>query len=916
MSENLLRTKLFIPTRRQNLVERPRLLNKLDGGLAPANRLIMVTAPAGFGKTTLVSEWARRTQLSLGWLTLDEGDNEATRFLRYLVAALQDIDERIGKSVQPALHGFQPPAASILLTEVINDLLLLEGPALIVLDDYHLISNAEVHEGVNFLVDHLPPAVHLVIATRADPPLHLARRRGQGTLCELRAADLRFSREEVAIFVNQVMDLNLTAEDIAALESRTEGWAASLQMAAISLQDVSDRHAFVAAFSGDNRYIADYLLEEVLQHQPVEFQRFLLQTSILDRFCAELCNAVTGRSDSQSILNLLERNNLFIIPLDDQREWFRYHKLFAGLLRGRLEQVEGEEALGAFQRRAIEWYAGQRDWLHAIETAFACNETRRAVELIQQGSQELYLSGELNAMARWAELLPEAYLKGNNRLVLGFGWAAHATGRPELCRRLVHLVEENSGLRVDKYAALEGSKSGIDDLTRSALVEATVMSARLAVDNLEVRRALHLAEAVLPDLDPRNDSLPFVNSPTYSLRNPNLYILGLVYKLRGELPMAESYLRSALEEAREQNNIFIVALALGQMGEVQALQGKFGPAQETYRLGLEIASQPGTSPAAFFAISRVGLGEIAYEQNHLEQAEAYLVEGVSQGRLWNSWESLLPGYSGLARLYQARDDRAAAHKSLDRLLEETRDNRAIVEPSAETWRAWLWLRAGELAPVKNWADQVDLGQPGENFLQWELQTLMVARLRLAQDRPDSALSIVKRLHPEAQAAGRWRRMLDIRLLACQAHAQLGQDKESLEALQQALALAGPVGLLRPFLDEGQPFQELFTHLYPQIADGDQKHFADRLIAEFSGAPRPDSAAGGMPPDVLVEALSERELEVLQFMAHGLTNAEIARRLYLSPNTLKAHTQNIYQKLDVHSRMQAVNRGRELGLLGD
>jgi LuxR family maltose regulon positive regulatory protein len=916
MSEKLLRTKLFIPPRRQNLVERARLFNKLDSGLAPANRLIMVTAPAGFGKTTLVSEWARRTQLPLGWLNLDEGDNDPIRFLRYLVAALQIVDERIGKSVQAALWGYQPPDTTVVLTEIINDLLLLEGPFLIALDDYHLISNAQVHECVNFLVDHFPPTAHLVIATRADPPLQLAKRRGKGTLCELRAADLRFTGEEVAIFINQVMELNLTAEDIGALESRTEGWAASLQMAALSLQDMSDRHAFVVAFSGDNRYISDYLLEEVLQRQPVEFQRFLLQTSILDRLCAGLCDAVTGRNDSQSILNLLERNNLFIIPLDNQRAWFRYHNLFAGLLRQRLVREDGEAALRQLQRRAIEWYVGQRDWVNAIDHAFACSETRWAVGLIQQGNQDLYLSGELNAMVRWADMLPEPYYKGNNRLALVFGWAAHATGRPELCRRLVHLVEENSGMRVDKFAALGEGKSEMDDLTRSALLEATVMSARLAVDHLEVSRALHLAEAVLPDLDPKNDTLPFVNSPTYSLRNPNLYILGLVYKLLGEMPKAEDYLRSAFEEAQLQNNIFIVALALGQLGEVQALQGKLSQAQKTFELALQIADQQNTPPSAFFGISRVGIGEIAYEQNQLERAEAYLTAGVSQGRLWNSWECLLPGYTGLARLYQARNDIGKAHRSLVDLLEIAQDNLAIVEPTAETWRAWLWLREGTLAQVDPWAEKVDVHQPGENFLQWELQALMVARLRLAQNRVEEALSILNRLQPQAQAGDRWRRMVDIWLLTCQAHARLGQDEESLEALQQAVTLASPEQLLRPFLDEGQSCRELLAELFPMVQDPEQRYFLALVMQDFAASPVQDSAARSVSQVGLVEALSERELEVLQLMAHGLTNAEIARRLYLSPNTLKAHTQNIYQKMDVHSRVQAVNRGRELSLLDE
>jgi LuxR family maltose regulon positive regulatory protein len=914
LSENLLRTKLFIPPPRQNLVERPHLFQKLDGGLAPANRLIMVTAPAGFGKTTLVSEWARASGLPLGWLSLDEGDSDPIRFLRYLVAAMQNIDARIGKSIQAALYGIQPPDATIVLTEIINDLLGLEGTSLIVLDDYHLIFNVQVHACVNFLVEHLPQAAHLVIATRADPPLQLARRRGQGTICELRAADLRFSGEEVAAFINQVMGLNLKAEDIVALENRTEGWVASLQMAALSLQDTRDRHAFVTAFSGDNRYIADYLLEEVLQHQPVEFQRFLLQTSILDRLSAGLCDAVSGRQDSQSMLNLLERNNLFIIPLDDQRAWFRYHNLFADLLRKRLAQLEGEDAVCELQKRAIKWYAGQKNWLEAINHAFACSDYRLAVELIERGNQDLYLSGELNALVRFAEMLPAAYVQDNNQLALSFGWAAHATGRPDICRRMVHIVERNCGLRVDEFAALGEAKSELNVLTRSALLEATIMGARLAIDNLEVKRAGRLAESVRADLDPKYDDLPSANSPPSALRGPHLYILGLVHKLRGEMNEAEKFLQVALEEAQRTPNIFIIALALGQLGEVQMLQGRLSQGRKTYEQATQIAALPTTPPSAFFGISGVGLGEIAYEENRLEEAEDEYSAGVAQGRLWNSWECLLPGYTGLARLYQAHGETSKAQQSLDLLLEQARDNLAIVKPTVETWRAWLWLRMGALAQAEAWAQNLDLLHPSENYLQWELQALMVVRLRLAQDKPEEAISILKKLQPETEAGGRWQRMVDIWLLACRAYSRMDQMEESLAALESALAQAGPEQLIRPFLDEGPECYEILSRLQPRIQDASQKQFVARILREAIPSSQVEGVTHRVALGELVEALSERELEVLQLMARGLTNPEIAERLYLSPNTLKAHAQNIYQKLEVHGRVQAVNRGRELGLL--
>ncbi|UCC65388.1 MAG: tetratricopeptide repeat protein, partial [Anaerolineae bacterium] len=683
----LLATKLYIPASRSNLVPRPWLLARLDQGLTA--HLTLVSAPAGFGKTTLLCEWLSERQYPAAWLSLDRGDNDLARFLAYLIAALQTIHADVGQVARTLLQSPQPPPVESVLTILINEIATAWGDAslppgaryALVLDDYHLISARPVHDAVTFLLDHLPPQMHLVILTRADPPLPLARLRARNQLTEIRADHLRFTPDEATVFLNQVMGLDLSAEDIEALEARTEGWIAGLQMAALSLQDVADPHAFVTAFRGDDRYIADYLLEEVLQRQPVEFQRFLMQTSILDRLNGPLCDKVTGRCDSQSVLNTLERANLFLLPLDSRREWFRYHHLFASLLRQRLLDTAGPDTIQQLKRHAWQWHADHVFVGEAVDYALACGDYDQAAILIERLGQQLFMGNQLSTLFQWSGMLPDQVVTTHPQLNVMAAWAAHATGHPQQCERFVQMIEKAAGIAVEDFLETLPTPPRVSVLQKSALIEGAVIRSRLAVDRFDLERTFSLGERVLPYLTHQPDDGPFAFNPPFILYGPQIFILGLAHKYRGDLPTAAQHMSEAEQEARQNDVTHIIALSLGHLGEIQAMQGRLRQAEETFQRALHIAQSHPPLSSAYFGMASAGLGNLAYEWNDLMAAGDHLKAGLELGRLWNSWECLLPGYVGLARLHHARGEWEGACAALDELLDLPEHNAQVVRPT-------------------------------------------------------------------------------------------------------------------------------------------------------------------------------------------------------------------------------------------
>jgi LuxR family maltose regulon positive regulatory protein len=923
--ESLLQTKFFIPPLRHNLVPRSRLLAKLHGGLFPEIRLILVSAPAGFGKTTLVSEWLQNLpagksggRQAFAWLTLDEADNNPARFWRYVDAALQHVDPRLGESIRPALSAPQPAPYRSLVTGIVDDIIRTEAQFILVLDDYHHIQDETIHDGINFFVDHLPPSVRLLITTRADPPLQLARRRSRGEMCEIRASDLRFTVEEITQLLNDVMRLDLSTEDLSALEKRTEGWIAGVQMAAISLQDVVDPHGFVTAFRGDDRYIADYLMEEVLQRQPVEFQQFLLQTSVLDRLNGPLCDAVTGRSDSRSVLNTLERANLFLFPLDNRREWFRYHQLFASLLYQRLVDANDPAAIKALKQRAGRWYADNGYVVEAVEILLACGDFQKAAEVIEKSMDILFMANELNLLVRWSEVIPEGLLATRPRLNVMAAWGSEATGHTQLAGHFIDILEKAIGITVEEFLSAAALSQNLSPLQRVSLIEVAVIRSRLAVDFLELNKAFSLGEDLLPYLvpGPPDEIRAFNYLSMY--RGPQLTILGLVQKFRGNLAAASELMTTAEANAEVQKNPHIVALALGHLGEIQAVGGKLRQARKTFQQALELAREFPPNSTAFWGIASVGLGNLAFEQNDLVEAETRLKNGLELGKLWHVWECLLPGCVGQAHLHQTYGEWDQAYAILDELVELAALNPRAVEPAAEANKALLALRQGDVDRAARWATTFDTTSPSPYPLQWEQNALIAARIWLAAMKIDKAEALLARLLTGAKSLGHGRTVLEIQVLEALLAGAQNRPEKACQALLKAVKIAAPEGYLRLFLDEGELMRSLLEACIPIIREPASIEYATRLVRSFTRTVEsrlePISPIAPAAQKGIIEPLSGRELEVLRLMAEGLSNPAIAKRLYLSTNTLKAHAQSIYLKLDVHNRMEAVNKAREIGIL--
>jgi LuxR family maltose regulon positive regulatory protein len=749
----------------------------------------------------------------------------------------------------------------------------------------------EIHESLNFLLDHLPPQLHLVLTTRSDPPLNLARRRGRGQIAEIRATDLRFSSEEIAAFLNRIMLLDLAEEDIAVLGRRTEGWIAGLQMVALSMQDETDRHAFVAAFSGDDRYITDYLIEEVLQRQPVEFQRFLQQTSILDRMNAALCDAVTGRHDSGAVLNLLERANLFILPLDNRREWFRYHHLFGELLQKRLRDTHSTDEVAALHRAASAWYESQGDISTAVRYARSIPDEKRILHLLEKNAVGFFTAGGLPQLFELAHLLPPALRKDSPFLCIAASWAGLASNHHAEVPDWLNAVEAHYGIPAD--AALDDPS--LDIPRRAAMLEVLVIRLQLpASRTLEERRA-----AILSVRDRLNalppDQVCLFNSIS-NLQPVVAFTLGLQIEEAGDLTLAAQTLSEATDLARRTHNTNLFHLAMGHLANIQFARGQLRAARRTHEQALAEAKALGQTISPYVSLSHAALGTLHYEWNDLASAESCFREGLAHARLWNQWESLVPLALGRARLKIRAGDIPAATRILDELDSPPLKGmdlplRAFAARLRDPDSASAWLTANITESML---------KPNPVNESWLLD---IAHLLLSLQRPREARALLHDILSFAKNGGRTHTLIRAQVI-------VARLENSSDALIEALQLAEPEGYISTFVDEGEPMRDLLQHVLKKNKLQTRfSGYAAKLLQAFEPAPRKPTPAGG-----LAEPLSDRELEVLRYIAEGLTNPEIAERLYLSPNTLKAHAQNIFMKLDVHNRVQAVSRAKELGLI--
>ena len=890
MPEGLLKTKLFAPPARPNQVPRKALLDKLNRAQKmgiPA----LVSAPAGFGKTTLVADWVRASQLPFAWLALDEGDNDLLGFWRYVDAALQTIDSCIGESLRPALYSLQAPAIHQIITGLVNDILGTGKEFILVLEDYHVIEQPEIHESLNFLLDHLPPQMQLVLTTRSDPPLNLARRRGRGQLIEIRATDLRFTSEEITAFLNESMLLDLTDADIDALGQRTEGWIAGLQMVALSMQDEPDRHAFVAAFSGDDRYIADYLMEEVLQRQPVEFQQFLQQTSIVDRLNASLCDAITGRQDSRAMLNTLERANLFILPLDNRREWFRYHHLFGELLQKRLREAFSPEDVASLHRLASAWYESQDDIPSAIRHARSIPDNNLILQLLEKNALIFFSTGQLPQFFELAKLLPVDLRKESPVLCSAVTWAGLASNRHVEIPAWLAAIESHFGMSADD--ALNNPALSIP--IRAAMLEVLISRMQLPAKRTPTEQRAHIL-AVRDQLNALPPEQPCLLNTVNNLKPVIAFNLGLQAEETGDLSLAAQAFSETVLLARQTRNNNLFNLAAGHLANIQFAQGKLQAARQTHEQALVEAKSLNQLISPFVAISHAGLGTIHYEWNDLAAAEHHFTDGLAQARLWNQWESLVPLALGRAHLKIRAGDPQAAISILDELISPPVAGmdlplRAYAARLRDHASASAWLAANK---------ELSVQEPNPVNEAWLLD---IARLLASLQRSEEAIAILHKIIQFAKSGGRMNTLIRAKV----ALAVVGSLPD---VLVEALEIAGPEGYISTFLDEGEPMHNLLSHIHKKSnLEPGLFTYVEKLLSTFEPASRKPQQIGG-----LVEPLSERELEVLRYMAEGLSNPEIAGRLYLSPNTLKAHAQNIFMKLEVHNRLQAVSKAKELGLI--
>ncbi len=906
MPAPILATKLYIPQPRPGIVPRPHLVERLNEGLVAGCKLALISASAGFGKTTLASEWVAICERPVAWLSLDEGDNDPTRFLTYFIAALQTITVNIGAGVLAVLQSPQPPSTESILTTLLNDITTIPDSFILVLDDYHVIDSQPVDQALTFLVEHLPPRMHLVIATREDPHLPLARLRARGQLTELRAADLRFTPIEASEFLNRVMGLNLSAEDIASLETRTEGWIAGLQLAALSMQGRSDAASFIQAFTGSHRFVVDYLVEEVLQRQPEGIHSFLLKTAILDRLSGSLCDAVTGREDGKGMLETLERGNLFLIPLDDQRQWYRYHPLFAEVLQARLLHEHPDQVFSLHQR-ASEWYEHNASAADAIRHALAAKDFERAAILIELAVPEMRRNrqGATVTELGWLKALPDVLVHFRPVLCVDYAYALFGGGELEAVDARLRDAERWLDTKTDTAEMVVVDEEEFRRLPGMiALLRAAQALAR--GDMLEAAKN---ARRVL-DLAPEDTHLMLGGAAS---------VLGLAALESGDLETASRMTADGMSNVRLAGYISSAIGGAIVLADIQIAQGRLRGAMTTYEQALQWATVPGAPVLRGAADMYVGMSNLHYEHNDLKTALQHLLTIQALGELAGLPQNPYRWCAAMARIRQAQGDLDEALDLLDRAERLYEANFSPNVHPIVTRKVRVWVAQGRLGEALGWAREQGLSVDNKLSYLHEFDHITLARLLLAcylSDHSDGSISevmgLLERLLKAAEERGGKGSVIEILVLQALAYHAQGDLPAALLSLQHALALAEPEGYIRMFVDEGPPMAQL---LLEAASRGIMPDYTGKLLAAFEAEKRRSEDKSPLPPtQPLIEPLSQREIKILQLIAQGLSNREIGERLFLALDTVKGHNRNIFDKLQVHSRTEAIARARELSLL--
>jgi LuxR family maltose regulon positive regulatory protein len=929
MAVPILKTKLYIPPPRQRRVARERLIERLDAGVR-TTRLTLVSAPAGFGKTTLLSEWihgavppsseSQPIPFHAAWVSLDGGDNEPVRFWSYVLSALRTVpslrDAGVGGSALAMLASPQPPPVEAVLTDLINELAETSATAgavqeriVLVLDDLHAIENPQIIQNIAFLLDHVPPRLHVVIATRSLPALPLSRLRGRGQLSEVGVADLRFTPQETAALLNQAMGLGLSAQDVSTLEARTEGWAVGLQMAGHALQaavsaagaDGPQVSRFISAFTGSHRYVLDYLTDEVLLREPEHVQAFLLRTSILKRLCGPLCDTVTGRDDGQAMLEQLEAANLFVVPLDDQRRWYRYHHLFADLLAKRLQSLHADLA-PELHRRASAWHETDGMTEEAIEHAIAAADFERAARLVEQHAvQQMMSYRRESTLAGWLDALPEELVRSRPWLCVYLGWTRHWMGMRDQVEEALRCAEDALGKQ---------SQQGLVDQAPEPLITGYVAAIRAhnALTRRQIPRVLEMGHCAIERL-PEGDYM----------RCEAAVALGGAYWARGDVSAAQTAFSQARSTALHSGYPPLAVPSACYLAMQQAKQGCLQEAYATYREALAWAT--GASgrflPVAGFPL--VKLADLSREWNDLDGAAHDLERGLALCIQLGHTDVLAEAYVMLARLRLAQGDHEGVQDALaeaDRIAARGID--PWIETYADTCRLQCWLSTGDLAAAVRWAEGSGLQVDDAFDYHRDLHHTNLARVLLARGIAHgresdlaAASQLLERLSTAAERAAWVSTQIEVSILQALSLDARRARAAALHVLERALVLAQPGDWVRIFLDEGP---RLVPLLQQAAERSSVSSYVTQLLTAAGGTLAPRDQLTSPASAALIEPLSERELEVLQLIAQGLSNREVAERLYIAQGTVKAHASSIYGKLDVNSRTQAVARATALGLL--
>ncbi len=890
----LLRTKHHIPQLGSTCISRSRLIKRMDEGFG--RKLTLLSAPAGFGKTTLLADWIHNRSIPSAWVSVDSGDNDPMHFLAYLILGLQTLKRNTGKAALTMLQSPQPPPIESILINLINDLVRIPTDAALVLDDYHAVDAKPIHDMIFFLLERLPRQMHMIIATRSDPPFPITRIRSQNQLTELRAADLSFTTDETTKLFNNRMNLNLSSVDIQILETRTEGWIAGLQLAALSMSGRNDPSVFLNAFKGDHRYIADYLTEEVLNRQPGPLRDFMLKTSILDRLNASLCEAVTQANNCQNMLNALDKANLFVIPLDEERCWYRYHHLFADLLKLRLRRKLGDR-VGDLHRRASQWLTRNGFNNEAMVHAFVAQDCSLAARLIKQIAEADWDRARESRLLRWFEKLPDDLINADPKLCIFYARELFNSGHPDDAERKLqaaeHLLDDGSG----HDQAQEGLKGRI-----------AVIRAYVAARTGDVPRVVHFSNQALKLL-PRGDFL---------WRSVAATTLGFGHGWTGEgdCVKAQRAFSRAMKNSQAAGNLYYYVFSGSCLGGVLLMRGKLKQATDVYRRLLDHAIDNGIEQMGILGSLYSNLGMILCEWNDLDEGLRLIEKGIELSESGRDPVILASCQIILMKAFLYRMDFANAADTMEKINECA--GRFMLPPwitnTVSALNVYIWLATGDLGSALNWADERKLSVDDEVQSLRELEYLAYAHILFFQQRLDDADGLLRRLIENAEIGDRVYLVVEMRLWRVLILCAKGEKTIALKELNIALSLAEPGGFLMAFLSKGKPVAELLEEiLRVKQKDGDDtnagcsRSYVKKIAMAFKAV---------MPPKIegLMDPMSDRELDVLHLIAAGLSNREIAEKLFISLNTVKSHTKNINSKLSVNSRTKAVAQAKALGLL--